>query len=245
MLAVVLLSRGGYGHAPREYLANLVSAISAQLEAAHQVVGAYVDNGSESLPSALQTCADAGATHIAVLPVFAPHDENLHRWLAKVMVRWHSSWSGQPLQLQLLPSLTASAMLGEAAVGMIQQQIDTATNLVELPPKGWEHDPQGWSRLPPHRYHLLMCHGPRCTASGAGEVWQHLRQRLREEKLLERENGALVASTGCLFPCNHAPVLVVHPYNVWYSVPTIAAAEAILEQHLRHGTPAADHVMQS
>ncbi|PIE79996.1 MAG: hypothetical protein CSA11_10075 [Chloroflexi bacterium] len=247
MLAIVLLGRGGYGRIPHDQLTSLETAVSKKLtiDDATMTMVAFVEQGAPSLPDALQACADKGATRITVLPVFVPGNENLHRWLAKVMMRWHSSWDGQSLVLQLLPSLGDSKALEEAVTAVLPQLLAETDNLLEDPPAKWEHDPKGWSRIPPHRYHLLMCRGPRCTAKGASDMWQYLRQRLREEGLVERANGAMMVSTSCLYPCHHAPVLVVHPDDVWYSVPTTAAVDKIVKQHLQNGRFVKEYIIQT
>lgn len=86
--AIILLSRGSYGRAPQEQLNAMVAAVR-QVSAQAVVLGAMVDQGDVSLPTALQQAASAGARQILVQPVFIPADRNLQRWLAKVIVRWH------------------------------------------------------------------------------------------------------------------------------------------------------------
>ncbi|MEM7797808.1 MAG: CbiX/SirB N-terminal domain-containing protein [Chloroflexota bacterium] len=245
MLALILLSRGGYGHTPRDDLDKVVAEVSTLLagEDGPLILDAFVDRGTPSLPDALQACAERGATQIAVLPLFVPSDKNLQRWLAKVMVRWHSTWPGSALVLQMLPSLMESAAIGDAVVAALRQSLYQTENLLESPPRHWEKNPSGWSSPPPHRYHLLLCQGPRCTAGGASARWQYLRQRLREKKLFERENGALLVATDCLFPCNHGPVMVVHPDSAWYGVPTAQAVDTIVSQHLEGGEIAQEYVI--
>lgn len=246
MIALILLSRGGYGNTPRDDLDKVVEKVSTLLggEKSPLVVGAFVDRGAPSLPDALQTCAEQGATQIAVFPLVVPSDRNLQRWLAKVMIRWHSGWIGPNVVLQMLPSLTESDVVGDAVTAVLGQHLNEAENLLATPPRHWEKNPAGWSYPPPYRYHVLLCQGPRCTAGGASERWQYLRQRLREKKLLERENGALLVTTDCLFPCNHGPVMVVHPDNAWYGVSTKAVVDAIVEMHLENGKLAQEHIIQ-
>ena len=69
--AVILLSRGGYSRAPQEQINKVVASLhAARLDAL--VLGAMVEKGEPSLPSALQKCAEAGVRHITVLPIFSP-----------------------------------------------------------------------------------------------------------------------------------------------------------------------------
>ena len=246
MIAVILLSRGGYGRTPREDLDKIVEEVPILLGGDQPtfVFGAFVDRGEPSLPVALQECAERGARQIAILPLFVPSDRNQQRWLEKGMIRWHSGWEGEEVVLQMLPSLAESNVVAEAVTAALRLNLDRAADLLESPPKNWKKNPEGWSYPPPHRYHLLLCQGPRCTANGANERWQQLSQKLREKKLFERENGALSVMTGCLFPCNHAPVMVVHPDNAWYSVATLEAVDAIVDQHIENGEVAQEHIIQ-
>ncbi len=249
MTAVILLSRGGYGHTPREDLDQLINSVSASLndaktDAPSFVIGAFVNRGAPSLPDALHSCAEQGATKIVVLPLFVPSDKNLQRWLAKVMVRWHSTWDGAPLVLQIWPALAEHKALGEAITSVIKEYSTDTSDLIKTAPPRWEHNPAGWSYPPPHSYHLLLCQGPRCTANGATDRWQELRNRLRKKNLLERKNGALPVTTDCLFPCNHGPVMIVHPDNAWYSVPSTAAVDTIVTQHIENKSVAQEHLIQ-
>ena len=74
--AIILLSRGGYSHAPQKQLDKLVASLQAARSEIF-VLGAIVEKGQSSLPNALQQCAEAGVRHITVLPVFLPGDDNL------------------------------------------------------------------------------------------------------------------------------------------------------------------------
>lgn len=84
-----------------------------------------------------------------------------------------------------------------------------------------------WEQVPPHDHHVLVCRGPRCNAQGAEEAEAALRAALRERGVLD--DGVLVARTGCLFPCNHAPVIVVHPEDSWHTADTPEAVRAIVD----------------
>ena len=66
-----------------------------------------------------------------------------------------------------------------------------------------------WERPPRHARHVLVCRGPRCNAQGAAEVAAALAAEFRAQGVLD--DGVLLTATGCLFPCNRAPVVVVHP----------------------------------
>jgi (2Fe-2S) ferredoxin len=238
--AIILLNRREHGSASFEQQERLLELVSNHLkneQETYKVISATLDYGNTALPDILQRCAENGANAIAVLPVYIPGDDHLQKWIAKIMLRWHTDWKGAPLVLQLLPSPDSGTAWSEAVISTLQGSLEKTPNLLDNPPAHWENDPQAWSHIPPHRYHLLTCRGPRCTAKGAAQIWAHLAQRLKQENLIELEGGTLTVSTGCLFPCNHGPVLVIHPDNIWYSVPSIEAADEIVTQHIINGCP--------
>lgn len=227
--AVILLGRGSYGNTSQGYLLGLVGLIKTT-DLARQVQSAFVDQGEPSLPAALQTCAEAGARRILIQPVYLPGDRNLHRWLAKVVVRWQASWVEQPLELLLAEPLGEQAALGAALVALLRDAPQTAQNVSNDPPEQWAQDPVGWSKIPAHRYHAFFCRGPRCTALGADRLAQYLRERLKANKRLQ-DDRVLIAQSGCLYPCNLGPLLVVHPDGVWYGGLCEALIDRIAEEH--------------
>lgn len=66
-----------------------------------------------------------------------------------------------------------------------------------------------WQEMPPFRHHLLICRGPRCNAAGAESLHAQLLAGLQDAGALDTE--VLVTVTGCMFPCNHAPLVTVWP----------------------------------
>ena len=66
-----------------------------------------------------------------------------------------------------------------------------------------------WQEFPPFRHHLLACRGPRCNAAGAADLHARLEDKLARAHALDTE--VLITVTGCMFPCNHAPLVVVWP----------------------------------
>lgn len=86
----------------------------------------------------------------------------------------------------------------------------------------------GWEEVPGHRHHLLVCRGPRCAAKGSAETAVAIDAELRARGL--GDDDVLVTQTGCMFPCNQAPVVVVQPDDRWFGgvhpddVPALTAA---------------------
>ncbi|MEM7030856.1 MAG: CbiX/SirB N-terminal domain-containing protein [Chloroflexota bacterium] len=114
----ILLSRDGYSHAPQKQLNKLVASLQAA-QSDIFVLGAMVEKGQSSLPESLQQCAETGVRHITVLPVFLPGDDNLQRWLAKVIRRWRSQCSGEAVEICLANSLGNHPALQTAVVEAI------------------------------------------------------------------------------------------------------------------------------
>ncbi|MFG1955269.1 ferredoxin [Micromonospora sp. NPDC048830] len=83
--------------------------------------------------------------------------------------------------------------------------------------------------------HVRVCRGPRCTAYGANEVAEALTHRLARHGL--GDDDVLVTATGCVFPCNLGPLVVVHPDDTWYTHVDAELAIRIADEHLRQGQP--------
>lgn len=85
----------------------------------------------------------------------------------------------------------------------------------------------GWERVPGHRHHLLVCRGPRCAAKGAARTAAAVDAGLKARGL--GDDDVLVTQTGCLFPCNQAPVVVAHPDDRWFGGVQLEDVAALLE----------------
>lgn len=98
-----------------------------------------------------------------------------------------------------------------------------------------------WEAVPGHAHQVLVCRGPRCSARGSGATATALDEELRRRAL--GDDDVLVTQTGCLFPCNQAPVVVVHPDDAWYGAVDAACVRRIVEEHLLAGRPVEDRVL--
>lgn len=95
-----------------------------------------------------------------------------------------------------------------------------------------------WEEVPGHSQHLLVCRGPRCSARGAQQTSEAFDSALRQAGL--GDDDVLVTQTGCLFPCNQAPVVVLHPDDAWFGGVDAAAARRIVIERMGWGLPASD-----
>lgn len=91
-----------------------------------------------------------------------------------------------------------------------------------------------WEDAPGVHSQVQVCRGPRCTAKGAESVIAALGSELHARGLLDE--GVLVTQTGCLFPCNRAPVVAIQPDMAWVGPVTPADVSRIVD---RLGTPPA------
>lgn len=94
-------------------------------------------------------------------------------------------------------------------------------------------------------HHLFVCGSFR--AAGAQGVC-HKKESARLLQYLEQEasdrglDGVMVSSTGCLKVCDHGPVVIVHPWNVWYGAVDEKVADAILDA-VENGVVATGNVL--
>ncbi|KAB2318236.1 cobalamin biosynthesis protein CbiX [Betaproteobacteria bacterium SCN1] len=237
--AVILLSRGGNGPAAAEELQTLQERMRALLPDC-RVTGAYVDRAEPSLPQALDACGPVG--RIVVQPVFVPGDHALERWLRKVALRWRHR---QP-RPEATPEIVFSPALGGLAglADLLAQALHTAAGLPDVAKTAsarWQHDPVAWSDVPVHERHVLVCMGPRCTALGAGALWHRLVRRRQDDSALRKH--AMVLQTGCQYPCNHGPLMIVYPDGLWYGRLDAAALDRIIDEHLPAGTVDEAHLV--
>ncbi|MGH2351019.1 MAG: (2Fe-2S) ferredoxin domain-containing protein [Chloroflexota bacterium] len=229
--AVVLLGKGGYGTTPQEELDRMAAAVRASGRYA-PVETAFVDQGTPALPQALQRCVDGGARRILVAPVFVPMDRSLRIWLPHVLRRWLRRRRVSEVELVLAKPLGDRPSLGAAVLETLAAA-DGARGLSQGVPGDYGNP--GWSVIPPYRYQAFFCTGPRCTTRGAGDLQQQLRDRLMERGLASGADKVHVIRTGCLYPCNLGPAMVVYPEGVWYCALTPRAIDRIVSEHFADG----------
>lgn len=98
-----------------------------------------------------------------------------------------------------------------------------------------------WEEVPRHARQVLVCRGPRCSARGSAGTAAALGEELRRHGL--GDDDVLVTMTGCLFPCNQAPVVVVHPDDAWYGAVDPSCVRRIVGDHLVGDSPVPGHLL--
>ena len=232
-IAVLLVGRGSlYTRQPAEDLSNLARRLrSAYPEWLVEI--ALLEQGGPSLPQALDSCQRAGAGTIVVLPVFLPLEAATRNWLRFLARRWLERLPA-PARVLLAGPFDHPGSLADAAAESVSLALQSGPAVSAASGRAGAPDPD-WSVIPPHAYHVLFCQGPRCTAAGAAEVGAYLRTRLKDAGLDHGPGHVLAARTGCLYPCNLGPVMVVYPEGTWYCGLDEDAVSRIVDRHFLNG----------
>lgn len=87
----------------------------------------------------------------------------------------------------------------------------------------------------PFKYHVFVCCGPRCNATGAGRV---LRDAIRDE-ICKRGLESIVHDTACICftYCSHGPNVMVFPDGILYTKVQPENITEIFQEHIIHGRP--------
>jgi len=169
-------------------------------------------------------------------------DNALLRWLEKLAQRWRHRQPDPRAAARIVFAPALGSLDGLAT--LLARHLQHAAKLPDVTqttPDRWESDPIGWSNIPSHQRHVLFCMGPRCNALGATALWSHLTQALRRGG--RPHKTAMALQTGCQFPCNHGPLMIVYPDGIWYGRLHVAAIDHIVDQHLNQGTVAREYVV--
>ncbi len=97
--------------------------------------------------------------------------------------------------------------------------------------------------------HVFCCtnrrpagHPRGCCAERDGEALRdHMKSRAKELGL----KNVRINSAGCLDRCELGPTLVIYPEGVWYSVPTKADVDEVLETHMVKGVRVERLILQT
>lgn len=194
----------------------------------------FLDGAAPSLHEALDDAWLGGAEEIVLVPTHLPPDRYLDIWLRRAYAHWADDRAARHPGPSLPVVAVAPALVDQDALvtAIVEAVRSPAVALAGHP--GPFRSP-AWSTLTRHRTHVLVCRGPRCSAYGAGAVADALEHRLAERGL--GDDDALLTVTGCLFPCNLGPMVVVHPDDVWYERVDADFAVRIVDEHLVGGTP--------
>lgn len=161
------------------------------------------------LGDALDELVAAGHATILVQPLGLPFSQSLAAWLPGVLAHWRHDRNRPDINL----------LLGQEQVVDSDTLARIVTTVIEAksPQSIADQRPSlgkaGWDKPPPFRHHLIVCTGPRCHFRGAPNLKLALSEELARTGLASE---CLVATSGCLYPCNQGPLLAAYPRGEWY-----------------------------
>lgn len=90
--------------------------------------------------------------------------------------------------------------------------------------------------------HIFICENERpadhprgcCLHKGSSELKEIFKKRMKELGLNSRMRAN---AAGCLDACEHGPVIVIYPEQVWYGGVTKDDVEEIIQSHLLNDIP--------
>lgn len=187
---------------------------------------AHLQLGAPSLHRTLDAYAAAGVARVRLVGVslgtFAPG----HSWLRRVAGHWVRTRPDEALVVEVAESLVADP----AEIDALPCREVTGAEAGLTSP--------AWADVPAFRHQVLVCRGPRCTAQASDASAEALVLELMAQGL--GDDDVLVTHTGCLYPCNHAPVVAVQPDDVWYAGVDPDTARRIVTDHLVGDRPLED-----
>ncbi|MFI2612512.1 (2Fe-2S) ferredoxin domain-containing protein [Kitasatospora sp. NPDC018619] len=197
--------------------------------AAHRASLAFLQLADPSLSAELTRLADAGAGTVVLVGVRLAACGPGQSWLRRIAAHWWRERGGHRPELLVATRLADSPAAVAAVAAVTRPVTGEEPGLTSA----------AWEEVPGHRHQVLVCRGPRCAALGAEEGLRALVGELADRGL--GDDDVLVTQTGCLFPCNQAPVAAVQPDDVWYGRIDPAAARRIVTEHLTAGRPLTSH----
>ena len=90
------------------------------------------------------------------------------------------------------------------------------------------------------KHHVFFCVNQRaggemcCANFGAQAMRDYAKKRIKELGL-SGEGKTRINMSGCLGRCEHGPVMVIYPEEVWYTYLDEEAVDEIIAQHLQQG----------
>ena len=221
---VLLVSRGATHHGGHDTIHRL--AATAAEATGVPVRACFLDGAEPSLHAALDAVPEHG--EVLLVATHVPPDRYLDTWIRRAVAHWRTTRGRQARILVAAPLATQPAL-----VTAVCDAITGERTMLDGNPGPFRSP--AWSQITRHRRHVLVCRGPRCTAYGADHVAATLGNRLKEHGL--GDDDVLVTATGCLFPCNLGPLVVVYPDDTWYERVDAGLAVRITDEHLRDSMP--------
>lgn len=208
--------------------ANAAVELAATAAAADARV-AFLQIAEPTLTTVLTELADSGVERIELVGVAFGDLAPGNSWLRRIAGHWWRERGADAPEIVVATKLVDSDM---DIPGMVASVLE-----VVRPISGSEAPlvSAAWEEVPAYRRHVFVCRGPRCSARGADETWNTLKSGLAQRNL--GDSDVLVTTAGCMFPCNHAPVVAIQPDDAWYGRVTTDTVEELIDSHLVAGEP--------
>lgn len=91
-----------------------------------------------------------------------------------------------------------------------------------------------------YQYHLFICTNERegscnsCGRFGTQQLRTYAKKRCKELGI-HQEGNVRINSAGCLNRCEHGPVMVIYPDEIWYTFIDKEDIDDIIDKHLIKG----------
>ena len=222
---IIIVAPTNRGAEPANELADAVEVLADRFGSGHVQI-AVRGGDTTTICDALDRAHDHQPAKVIMVSAQTVPDRSFDAWCRRVVGHWIRTTSPK-YPILLAPSLARQP----GYLGALTQAVEAADS--PITGKTAPLLSPAWETVPGFGHHVLVCRGPRCSALGAGELASALATELDRRGL--GDDDVLLTQTGCLFPCNQGPVLVVYPDNTWYARLAPADVPQLVEQHLVSG----------
>lgn len=205
---------------------------AAELEAAAAAADArlaFLQIADPTLSTVLTELANAGAERIELVGVAFGDLAPGNSWLRRIAGHWWRERGAGAPEVVVAAKLVGSGVADPGTVASVLEVVRPISG-TEAPLTS-----AAWDEVPAYQRQVFVCRGPRCSARGAEKTWTALKTGLSQRGL--GDTDVLMTAAGCMFPCNHAPVVTVQPDDVWYGGVTPDDVDELIDSHLAAGEP--------
>lgn len=212
------------------YISNRkFTALASNLVAANKCASSVVrlEHSGDNMFDAIEDAVNNGATRIVLRPVGIPFSQSLRKWVPNAAADWLAQNPERNIKLFFANDL--------------DEDVELLKLIANRPYQGQPIEPKidgingkGWDTPPTFEHHLLVCTGPRCHMRGSFGILDPLKKEIARAGISTK---CLVASTGCLFPCNNGPILVHYPKGDWYQLQSETDVAQFVQEVLVNAMP--------
>jgi len=188
-----------------------------------RAIAVRLERDGENMWQALSQLMSDGIREVTLRPVGLPFSQSLMNWLPGAAGEWLARPEHAKCRLWLAEDCAADA---DILTAIAQAPVTRS----QIQPRTQGSMGTGWDTPPAHKHHILVCTGPRCHLRDAPDLLGLLKAEINRLRIAD---ACLVTSTGCLFPCNAGPVVVVYPRGDWFRLPDAPAVRRFADVVLR------------